>query len=1115
MLLDSHLVERFHALHRQRLSGSLVAEGAGFHLEICLIEGEPAAVDIGVDLEDAFAEACRTYHKIDDAGHAELRAAMAGGAKARDYLITRQLISDAEADQVAQAVVEDRISLSFRGPCTRIDFTPGTGPDQFAIGRTAVKMRIAVEALIRTCDQQASEIQSVQRDIGGWDSVFALSEEEHVSGQLSEYEKMVLNFIDGKSTVEQIAELCRDSSFNLARVLRSLVAKRIIHRVERSGLRQAVNIPAEASAAAGAATASSIRQVDITPYHAPRKQDRGRGVVLAGLIALLAISLGVAFLVVQYNRTQDRLRRDEAEVMQYLGARSWAEARSTVSRLRGEAGSDIGAVRLVDGLSQRVEAALVAETAAINDLIANEEFVAARSRIAALPEEGGLAAKLRLAMDDVRESNLEIAKEIRSRLAVGDVAGALAAVESAAPRRRPAGEAELALWRTATLAEVRDASRPLPARLSALARMRQALPDAATEAVLNALEGDLQGQVRAAVSRLDELERLAKAGAHREVAAELEKFGPSKSGDMSGAEVSARLERVAETAKRTAAALDGVEKQALEALATGQDADVLDARRAALAAMVKTFPQASGRERLERILGALAASSSSAARTLDARAEESLAIAQQVPAGETGLAEAMRRRASALKAVESAAATALEDARRMGRNGDWDGAVSALDHIVKRREWSQASVRDQAEQELDLARSRAARRQQLRGDLAEALRRGDMATCERIAREIGLAYLPLVVSSSPDGSEVADGDGKVLGTTPLVLDITADQRVDLHLTVRHPGFDPVTVPGASADGGWKLVVALPRTPVARIELGHPLTSRPAVVDGQLWLADRGRVVMFASPGAAPAIQQIEALSEPVFAPVATVGRSRLLATRERVALQVGGTTPTRVALPVGTDLAPLHFVSQVVVDRELTVIAGRDGRLYAIDAAGRSIWQGEAGAAFSGMLLVGEEILAVRADGRLDAVRIEDGVVARSESAGGQILAAWAEPGIQRGMTADRVWSWSGGAVKTEQLPEPCIAGGPGVVVTALGKVLVRGSDRWTESVRLDPRPQPGRIGGALCWAGHGVVANGSVLQVCGPTGFRLEAGAEILPPVLWGDVLVVATIEGRVWMYR
>ncbi|MEK7415849.1 MAG: hypothetical protein AAB263_21290, partial [Planctomycetota bacterium] len=72
MLLDSQLVERFHSLHRQKLSGCFTALGDGFGLTICLVAGDPVAVDIHRDLEQAFADACREYHKVDDAGLAEL-----------------------------------------------------------------------------------------------------------------------------------------------------------------------------------------------------------------------------------------------------------------------------------------------------------------------------------------------------------------------------------------------------------------------------------------------------------------------------------------------------------------------------------------------------------------------------------------------------------------------------------------------------------------------------------------------------------------------------------------------------------------------------------------------------------------------------------------------------------------------------------------------------------------------------------------------------------------------------------------------------------------------------------------------------------------------------------
>ena len=1121
MQLDSHLVEKFHALHRQRQSGVLQASGDGFGLGICMVEGEPVAIDLGEDLERAFAHACVTYHKLDDAGLAELAAALSGGARARDYLVERQLISDAEADQVAQAVVEDALTRAFRGPCTNIDFKLGVAPESLAIGHSALKMRIGVESLIRTCDQRVTEQMAVEHEVGGGQAVFALTEGEHVSGQLSEYEKMVLNFIDGRATVDEIASLCRDSSLNLGRVLRSLIAKRVIHGVEVqriSGVRSAAATPATGPRPAPSPAAESQTQAaaaELQPYHRARQEGpSSRPIILVGLIALLAISLGVAWLVVQHNRKQEKLRKDEAEVSQLVGARHWREARALTGRLRQAAGNDLAAIRTVDALSGQVEAAITAERSRIGELIENEDFAAARPLIAALPEETELGKRLLEAEAEQRAATIALAEEVRRRLAAGDIAGALSALDEARGPRGQDASSILASWRNDTLLLARSQSHPLQLRLVSVARLRQARPDPALQAQLVDLDSQLQQQVSGLAERMTRLEDQAKAGAWEEVRAEMTALRVGSLG--AGTEVEVRATLAAAAADKAEQELQAVQRAALAALASGAGTDGLEEARTLIAATLQAYPQASRRESIDRIASSLAACSAIGQRTAAQRAADATALASQVPAGEAALAEALAQRAVALQALEGQARVALDEARRFGRVGDWDAAVKVLETIVEQPNWRSTAVRTEAEQELDSARAKSAKRVQLKEDLRGALLKGDLAACEDIAREIGLSYLPLVIASTPSGAEVVRGDGKVLGLTPLIHDVTADERVDLRLQVRKAGYQQITVNGAAAEGGWRVAVRLERSVALAANLGHPLTARPAVIDGTLWLADRGRVVAFAQPksDAQRTIPAGVPLAEPVFAPVSMVGSELLLATRERLALRLGATVE-RIPLPVPTDHAPLAYNSPLVVDRDLLIVAGLDGRLHAVQRGTTAqVWLSPGGAAFAcAPMLVGESILVARRDGRLESYRVEDGLAESGANLGQPILASWPAEGGLGGLTADRAWTWNG-AVAGEDLPEPCLGGGPGVVVTTLGKVLLRGELGWSEVGRLEPRPQPATVLSALVWAGQAVVVHDRALTVCGSMPFRLDSPSDLLAPVVWDGALVVASLDGGLWVW-
>jgi hypothetical protein len=1127
MQLDSHLVEKFHSLHRQRKSGLLRASGDGFALGIQLADGEPVAIDLGMGLEQAFSAACRTYHKLDEAGAAELDAAIAGGAKGRDYLVQRQLISEAEAEQVAQAVVEDAITRCFRGPCTAIDFDDGAAADDLAIGSTAIRMRIGVEQLIRTCAQRVAEQLAVEREIGGWDAVFALSEGGNASGSLGEYEKMVLNFIDGRSSVEQIAELCRDSSMNLGRVLRSLIAKRVIQRVEAlraSGVRQAVAAPApgsgSAAAPAVAAPAEAVRApgtIDLEVYRARREASTSRPVVLIGLIALLAISVGVGALVINYNSRQEAMRRDELEISGLVAKRQWHQARETVARLRTAAGNDLSGIRVVDTLSGQVEAALTAERAEIGQLIEAEDYATARQRIVLLPDDDGLANRLRDAEAEARQSAQMLAEEIRRRLASGDIAGALAAVDEAdGPTARGAAEATLVQWRSEAIGMARTASLPIQARLAALARLRQSRPEPAFEVELAGLERDLATQVGQVGARLAALETDAKAGAWREAAEELDRMRLTDAG--AGSDVEERAQRVAAAITASRQRSEGALDAAFAAIAEGSGRERLEVARAGLSATAQALPRASDLALIGAAGEALAALAGTTAVTAGERAAEARTLAGQI--AQPRLAEALQARARALGEIEEQASLSLDEARRAGRDGDWNAAVGILERLVRDPRWAGTQVRQAAEVELDAARASAERRVRLREELRAALARGDAAACDAIAREIGLAYLPLVITSVPAGAEVVDGDGAVLGQTPLVLEINADQRVDLQVAIRKTGYDHAQASGANADGGWRIHAELRRVPAASLRLGHPLTARPAVVDGTLWLADRGRAVAFAKPGSEPARRDFAAaatLQQPIFAPVARVGGQLILATREGVALKLDAAAPQRLPLPVASDLPPVVMRSLIVADRTILVCAATDGRIVAVPLGGSEIlWQHPRGAPVSAWTLAGEDVLVARGDGRLERIRVEDGRVLGTSSAGGPLAGAWVTATGLSGAARETAWAWNGDALTGERLPEPAAAAADGAMVGSSGRAYQRtDAGGWNEVGRLPARSQPIPITGIVAWDGQVAVVQGRTLTAFGTKPFRIEAESDLLAPVVWGDALVAVSIEGGVWMWR
>ncbi|MCS6971130.1 MAG: hypothetical protein NZ552_09010 [Planctomycetes bacterium] len=1099
--LDAKLVEHLHALHRQRATGLLLASTIDSTIGICLVEGEVLAVDIGSAIDAAFLEMCLVHHKIDAQAQAEAQAALAAGQPVRAWLLERQLISEAEVEQMLYAVAEDALMRALCGPCLNRVFHPGVLPEQMALDRTALRTRIGVEPLIRGAAQSIQERLAVATEVGGPDAVFALAEGGEAV-QLSDYEKLVLNFIDGKTTLGQIAIACRDSDANLGRVFRALLAKRVVQRVRLGSAPQRAAATAAAPAARGAAPAPT----------APREASAVRRWVRSGLVALLLLAVAIAALVVDYERRRSRLAEDERAVLALISARSWAAAQEAVARLRHEAGNDLAALRQVDALAQAVETGMLQERQRIARLIDEGAWDEARRALAALPDAEDLQQRLQAEESEERAAAQALADAVRTRLNGNDVVGALALLDGQEERRSRLARALVAAWRERTWQQLQDPAQPMPARLAALAALRLARPDEALSWQLVAFEQRLSGQLEELVAALRRCQEQARSGAYEE--AERELAGLLAQPVQVAAVDEARAEALVAIA-RVRADAEAVRAQALAALADPQG-DLVAAQRE-LERLVQRYPQLSGGERWQRLQAAIAACQDSGALAERAAAAEQAAQqAQDMPE----LAAALQQRATALHERERQARRALETARFHARRGEWTAAQAMIDDLITEPLFRDTAARLEALAEREAIRQAVQRQQQLRARLLQAVSADDIAQALAIGRELGLERLPLVVLSVPAGAEVVRSDGTVLGTTPLVLDLPADARAELVLSVRAPGYREATLRGERADGGWRLFARLQRQPLLALRLPHPLTATPAVVDGRLWLADHARAVVLAEPQPA-ALRTYPfpaALPTPPTAPArALADGAVLLTTRDGMALRIAEERVERLPLVAGSEFAVLVQRSEYILDRELWIVADGEGRLRAgRRGSAQALWQTAPGApwACAPLQASDQRLVTVRRDGRAESWSPDDGRLLAAAQTGEPVIAAWHEGAAIVGVGARQRWRWDGRELERQPLAAPCIAAGPGALITDDGEVLRLTAEGPRVLGRLELRQLAGA--GVLAWGEHVVVHRGSLLDIVGPRPFRHQAeGSVLLPPVIWDGRLVAASLDGELWIWN
>lgn len=1134
-MMDAVLVENFHAVHRQRLTGVLRVEGAGITQRFAFQQGDPVAVDFGVDKDRLLADALLRYHRVTPEFHqAAVAVYLAGHASVGETALRHQAASEEEIARTTQSMVEDALCRVFSEQNRGVFFDEGVEVDSLDFDRRAFRLRIDAELLLRTIGQRIDEMRALAAADPTWAMVYALAEAAP-SSELSPFEKLVLNFVDGQRTVAELAEACRDSSAGLARILSSLAAKGIVRQTGGRTPSSAVSVVADPRAPSGAhprvmevsrverdppareSMAGQVASGEFVPVRRredPPSQFPLRTVLMAGA---LAATVAVGWLVLDYESRRRAFRETTERIVELLARTEWQAALSLVGEADGQAGGDLEAKRQVEELRGMVNRALARERQVIGDLLTVGDFAAARQRLRSYPEGVDLESLRQRMVEAERQFDIRsraLVAEVEEMLRRGDVLSAVSACSADADgrlsREREAAREALDRWRAARLDEAAVTGSSIRSRRYALERLRAAAPSVGQVETADRLQRQIDQQARVVSGQVRQLaERLAR-GQVEEIAGDLERLRIVE--QAAGSELDAEMGRLRQELDRRRLEITDYKRSALEGL---RDPSLV-VRLPILAEKGDALARASE--------GATAGMLSSLSALLHAvievpddlppevRAERTAALAngRDLPAD---VAAALAERADLLRRIESRAEDELQHARRVRRDGDLQRARELLVVIGARSDLRRTEASKRAEAELAEVDAAIARRIALKADLERAIAAGDVAAAGGLSREMGLPYLPLVVDSIPRGAAVQRA-GKEIGRTPLMLDIPAAERVDADFAVSVPGYRLAQVRGSQAEGGWRLLVRLERQPAALAAIHQGITSHPVALGSRVVAASRLGVAMVTAAGVATYRSFNEsAVEDPIYGRAIADGDLILVPTRNRLVLQIGPSGIQRIPLAVSTDEGLAVYHSDLVVGRRLLLVAGTDGRLHAGDGiSSQALWQGRPGAAFvAAPVVTGDRVRVARRDGILETYGVEDGQMIEVQQLGAAILAAWPTANGLEGVTGSDAWSWSGGSQVLRSLPFVATQAGQGVIVSSSGRVavLAAGGD-WREVGRLDGeiRSTP------VAWRGHAVIPQGHVLTVLGERGFTLRGAADFLPGALLGDRLVVVDQAGAVAIF-
>jgi PEGA domain len=1128
-MLNSILIEQFAGINRQKKSGVLTVVGPSFRLRFCIEDGDPVGLDFCADKDLVLAQALVDFHKIGpEMYQMAVESRRLGKGSVADLVRRQQVVNEDEIGQVTRSMVEDTLVKCFGTPHQEMIFDERDDASTFDFDNSAIRLRIGTAVLLNTVQSRVNEIDKVMNDVGGPDAVFSLSENESGSAPLSDLEKHVLNFIDGRKTVEDIAVAFRESTLNMSRLLHGMVAKGVVRRTSIGGvsrLRAAVQPATTAStttssagAPVAASSASTVEPLSEFVPHRAAPPAGSNSALRVMLIAALLLVCAIGYLTIIAQRRSSALDSASQALNNSMSAGKWDEAIAQIETARTEAGNDLQALDRVKALQDSLDAALAAEHSAISKLTAEQDYHAAQDRLNSLPltaQPIELRTELQRGQNSFQGRSDRLLAEVTSALEGGQAAQALRLLANAKGREGEAASDYLARWRVSSLERAGSPSLPLSQRTALVNQILATDPDTRQREQIERIRNDFQRLQQRSAEQLKTLRKQAEQGAYVEVELAWEQ---ARLGDqLRATPLAGEGDELRRLNEQIAKEMRSLESEGLSLIQDSDDVKVMGAFAGRVQQSLAKWPLASNGDSLRalgQLLNELSGLVSERKAGDEAIALDAWVLERQPPAA---VATLVAGRSARLRAVESAAAQALETARGFARQNDWETNERMLKELIARSSWKRTTAIDAARRDLEGITSIRGQQQAWQEELRKAMLAGDTATSLAIAQKMGLRYLPLVVHSQPAGADVLR-DGKSIGTTPLILDLPAGERAGLVLRVQRTGFDAVDVQGQAAEGGWFLPVRLERTATGRFDLKMTVTARPSAINDRLWIASRqgaaslapGQPVQrfaFENPGSSDVIGQ------PLYAGALGTNDGVWYPTREAIAIRVGKNGVERLPIAGRTDLPLIDYASELIVGRRFIILAGLDGALRAgDDRTPLAAWHGGPGAAFAhGPVLHDDHVLALRVDGTVDVHLPDDGKLVTRHTLDGEVLSAWKSADGLHCVTRISHWVCAGANPPVRSpLPQEIRTAGQGVLITPDNHAWILADSSWHDVGRFEGRPtnQP------LVWAGHAVVPLGNQMLVIGPKGFVVQADSVFLAPVIVGQQLALTTEGGAVRFY-
>ena len=650
-MLNEVLVNEFRRIYDQQLSGALVLKfaehdsGEGLterQLQFYFEDGNLRILDFAEHKEILLLRQYRRYHKVGVEIQAMVEQLYASsGVSVSDYLFQQQLVTEEEIGQVTRTLVEDVLCDSFGQEHQQLLFNQQAQVDDYDLDLTAVKLRIDVAVLLEMVEARVAERDAVQVEIESFDHPYSLVEGAPESIHLNEQELNVLHFVDGRQSVNSIAQAMRDSSLNVACYMTSLSQQGFVEVKQTSGvvsrLRPSVEeeqagpssdtdiaaqpqqsvahqVPPQPATVPLGDTTTDVAAAATAVMAEPRKRTIVEGprskfpVVL--LTVILLIALGVLYLVNEATNRQEAIVDSSNKLRDAVRQANWSAANQLALEAFEQAGSDTVIQREVEQLLTQLNGQDFAERLNQFESVLTEKDLTESERILlTLPRSNQVAdlwtadlrdrlKNLKRQYQALREEFNQLEQQLRNQvnglLAQEKVSEAMALFDEHTELVHDAATEVLLDWRRSQFDRADDSSLNFDQRRHHISLLQQSRLNEAQMSDLNRIVSDIDQSIVRLNGKVNDLTALNEQGDYIAV---LERLEPIKQ-SVQGGELEPKVAELEVSAKQMAQQSQQLTEQSLVVLGSGSNVAQFNKILEQLNERLASFPDLSDRQQL-------------------------------------------------------------------------------------------------------------------------------------------------------------------------------------------------------------------------------------------------------------------------------------------------------------------------------------------------------------------------------------------------------------------------------------------------------------------------------------------------------------------------------------